>query len=196
MRHRHNEYTTAAPWGAKTGAPFAPACDYQTASPNLHIVLTRRSNRPRPRIALSLSPARSRRGRPRPAPVAQWIEQAPSKRLAAGSSPAGGTSSLSVSRQVRVTVRPSCRTSRDAAWRPVASADRAPATKNRFRRGRYACRGSGRTGSPSAAFRQAAASGFHWLRRRQRHPRGAARHCGDAPGPGDPGVPSVASPPE
>lgn len=29
--------------------------------------------------------------RPPPAPVAQWIEQAPSKRLAAGSSPAGGT---------------------------------------------------------------------------------------------------------
>ena len=27
-----------------------------------------------------------------PAPVAQWIEQAPSKRLAAGSSPAGGAS--------------------------------------------------------------------------------------------------------
>lgn len=29
---------------------------------------------------------------PHPAPVAQWIEQAPSKRLAAGSSPAGGAS--------------------------------------------------------------------------------------------------------
>ncbi len=33
--------------------------------------------------------------RPHPAPVAQWIEQAPSKRLAAGSSPAGGTHGLS-----------------------------------------------------------------------------------------------------
>jgi hypothetical protein len=32
----------------------------------------------------------------RPAPVAQWIEQAPSKRLAAGSSPAGGTRSRTV----------------------------------------------------------------------------------------------------
>ncbi len=30
---------------------------------------------------------------PQPAPVAQWIEQAPSKRLAAGSSPAGGAQS-------------------------------------------------------------------------------------------------------
>ena len=48
--------------------------------------------------ALSLSPARSRTTHTRapghrghhPAPVAQWIEQAPSKRLAAGSSPAGG----------------------------------------------------------------------------------------------------------
>ena len=35
-------------------------------------------------------PARPRP--PHPAPVAQWIEQAPSKRLAAGSSPAGGAS--------------------------------------------------------------------------------------------------------
>lgn len=38
-------------------------------------------------------PARTRAVRTRPAqpaPVAQWIEQAPSKRLAAGSSPAGG----------------------------------------------------------------------------------------------------------
>lgn len=70
----------------------------RTASPNLHIEPRRRSNRGKGAGALSLSPATSRIG-PHPgthdrghtpAPVAQWIEQAPSKRLAAGSSPAGG----------------------------------------------------------------------------------------------------------
>lgn len=70
----------------------------RTASPNLHIEPRRRSNRDKDPGALSLSPATSRIS-PHPgttneattsAPVAQWIEQAPSKRLAAGSSPAGG----------------------------------------------------------------------------------------------------------
>ncbi len=73
----------------------------RTASPNLHIEPRRRSNRDKDAGALSLSPATSRNGPhpgtprqrpPHPAPVAQWIEQAPSKRLAAGSSPAGGAS--------------------------------------------------------------------------------------------------------
>lgn len=54
----------------------------RTASPNLHIEPRRRSDRVREQGALSLSRHQ--------APVAQWIEQAPSKRLAAGSSPAGG----------------------------------------------------------------------------------------------------------
>src|SRR3954470_10174691 len=73
----------------------------RTASPNLHIEPRRRSNRGKDRGALSLSPATSRNGPhpgthdrgQTPAPVAQWIEQAPSKRLAAGSSPAGGAQS-------------------------------------------------------------------------------------------------------
>lgn len=69
-----------------------------TASPNLHTEPRRRSDRVKEPGALSLSPATSGFG-PHPgttteathqAPVAQWIEQAPSKRLAAGSSPAGG----------------------------------------------------------------------------------------------------------
>ena len=73
----------------------------RTASLNLHIEPRRRSNQDKDPGALSLSPATSRTSphpgppRPRPphpAPVAQWIEQAPSKRLAAGSSPAGGAS--------------------------------------------------------------------------------------------------------
>lgn len=72
----------------------------RTASPNLHIEPRRRSDRVREPGALSLTPATSRvsplqgtahEATP-PAPVAQWIEQAPSKRLAAGSSPAGGAS--------------------------------------------------------------------------------------------------------
>lgn len=75
-----------------------PPAIIRTASPNLHIEPRRRSERVRDSGALSLS----RQGQgsahtrapghrpPRPAPVAQWIEQAPSKRLAAGSSPAGG----------------------------------------------------------------------------------------------------------
>src|SRR6476620_12000043 len=76
----------------------------RTASLNLHIEPRRRSNRDKDAGALSLSPATSRNGPhpgtprqrpPHPAPVAQWIEQAPSKRLAAGSSPAGGAHSLS-----------------------------------------------------------------------------------------------------
>lgn len=70
----------------------------RTASPNLHIEPRRRSNRDKDWGALSLSPATSRISphpgttteATTPAPVAQWIEQAPSKRLAAGSSPAGG----------------------------------------------------------------------------------------------------------
>ncbi len=69
----------------------------RTASLNLHIEPRRRSNRDKEPGALSLSPAASRTGphpgstyeATTPAPVAQWIEQAPSKRLAAGSSPAG-----------------------------------------------------------------------------------------------------------
>ncbi len=68
------------------------------ASPNLHIEPRRGSIRDMEPGALSLSrqghgPAHTRAPQPRPphqAPVAQWIEQAPSKRLAAGSSPAGG----------------------------------------------------------------------------------------------------------
>jgi hypothetical protein len=75
----------------------------RTASPNLHIEPRRRSNRDEGAGALSLSPAMSRfrppqgitTGTPPPAPVAQWIEQAPSKRLAAGSSPAGGATATS-----------------------------------------------------------------------------------------------------
>jgi hypothetical protein len=71
----------------------------RTASPNLHIEPRRRGDRDKDAGALSLSPAnvtdRPPPGHhddrpPHPAPVAQWIEQAPSKRLAAGSSPAGG----------------------------------------------------------------------------------------------------------
>ena len=72
----------------------------RTASPNLHIEPRRRSNQDKEPGALSLSPATSRISphpgstyeATTPAPVAQWIEQAPSKRLAAGSSPAGGAS--------------------------------------------------------------------------------------------------------
>lgn len=48
---------------------------------------------PCPRQGHGSAHTRAQRHRPpHPAPVAQWIEQAPSKRLAAGSSPAGGAS--------------------------------------------------------------------------------------------------------
>lgn len=78
-----------------------PPAIIRTASPNLHIEPRRGSDRVKEPGALSLSPATSRvsphqgpehEATP-PAPVAQWIEQAPSKRLAAGSSPAGGATS-------------------------------------------------------------------------------------------------------
>ena len=88
-----------------------------TASPNLHIEPRRRSAGDRDPGALSLSPARSRISphpgtrtqATTPAPVAQWIEQAPSKRLAAGSSPAGGASRTDGCEEALFTVIPSAR---------------------------------------------------------------------------------------
>lgn len=71
----------------------------RTASPDLHIEPRRRSSRDMDPGALSLSPALSgisphsgtrAEAAPHQAPVAQRIEQAPSKRLAVGSSPTGG----------------------------------------------------------------------------------------------------------
>ncbi len=84
--------------GPKSVHDSYPPAIIGTASPDLHIEPRRRGDRGKDAGALSLSPATSGTGatrtpRPRPphpAPVAQWIEQAPSKRLAAGSSPAGG----------------------------------------------------------------------------------------------------------
>lgn len=104
MGQRHCAGITSAqhPW---PGTPKAVHDSYlpaiiRTASPNLHIEPRRRSNQDKEPGALSLSPATSRISphpgstyeATTPAPVAQWIEQAPSKRLAAGSSPAGGAS--------------------------------------------------------------------------------------------------------
>ncbi len=99
---RHNEYTTPDAREAKSGARFVPACDYQdrfTEPPHRATEARHAGTRmrePYPCLRHGRGTARSRAPRqrpPHPAPVAQWIEQAPSKRLAAGSSPAGGATS-------------------------------------------------------------------------------------------------------
>ncbi len=98
----HNDCTTPAVSDAKSAARIAPACDYRFASPNLHIVPRRRSNRAAATRPLSLSP-QAHPTHPGPqahrAPVAQRIEQVPSKHLAAGSSPAGGARSRTLLRE-------------------------------------------------------------------------------------------------
>ncbi len=105
---RHNECTTPGARGAKSDARFVPACDYQdrfTEPPHRATEAKQQGQgRGSPilvpgNVTERPTPGHPRQRPPHPAPVAQWIEQAPSKRLAAGSSPAGGAlSSLSFGR--------------------------------------------------------------------------------------------------
>ena len=98
---RHNECTTPGVADAKSGARFVPACDYQdrfTEPPHRATEAKQQGQgRGSPilvpgNVTERPTPGHPRQRPPHPAPVAQWIEQAPSKRLAAGSSPAGGAS--------------------------------------------------------------------------------------------------------
>ena len=100
-RRTHNDYATPTPHSAKTAAEIAPACDYRdrfTEPPHGVADVKRTGRAPRPPILdpAMVTPGTSEPAHPRRrlAPVAQWIEQAPSKRLAAGSSPAGGTTQM------------------------------------------------------------------------------------------------------
>src|SRR5687767_7138961 len=94
---RHNECTTPGARDAKSGARFVPACDYQDRFTEPPHRATEAKQQRQGRGSPILVPATSRISphpgttteATTPAPVAQWIEQAPSKRLAAGSSPAG-----------------------------------------------------------------------------------------------------------
>lgn len=98
---RHNECTTPGARGAKSDARFVPACDYQDrfTEPPHQVTEAKQQGQGRGSPILvpgnvtdRPTPGHPRQRPPHPAPVAQWIEQAPSKRLAAGSSPAGGAS--------------------------------------------------------------------------------------------------------
>lgn len=105
---RHNECTTPGARGAKSDARFVPACDYQDrfTEPPHRATEAKQPGQGRGspilvpgNVTERPTPGHPRQRPPHPAPVAQWIEQAPSKRLAAGSSPAGGAlSSLSFGR--------------------------------------------------------------------------------------------------
>lgn len=101
---RHNECTTPDAPEAKTSARFVPACDYQDrfTEPPHRATEARRQGQGcgSPILVCGNVEDRPPPGHhddrpPHPAPVAQWIEQAPSKRLAAGSSPAGGATQAS-----------------------------------------------------------------------------------------------------
>jgi hypothetical protein len=96
---RHNECTTPGAQDAKSDARFVPACDYQdrfTEPPHRATEAKQQGRGHGSPILVPGNvtdrppPGHPRQRPPHPAPVAQWIEQAPSKRLAAGSSPAGG----------------------------------------------------------------------------------------------------------
>lgn len=144
--------------GSKSVHDSYPPAIIGTASPNLHIEPRRRGDQGKDAGALSLSPATSGTGAtraprqrpPHPAPVAQWIEQAPSKRLAAGSSPAGGAISQNApegssppGRFVSPTATPtatapsraSTRARPEASW-PWSSAASPPAAPNTQRTSR------------------------------------------------------------
>lgn len=152
-----------------------------------------------------LVPARPRNHRSGlPAPVAQWIEQAPSKRLAAGSSPAGGATA-------RTTVRPStseglfvCRirrpssSSRDtlasaASWRRKRPADplrprtSASRTWTRGPHGRRPRRG--RRGASAMGGRGGSGRPTWWPPGpgRQREPAPGSPRCDGSPVPPRPG---------
>lgn len=93
----HNDCATPATHSAKSAAEIAPACDYRdrfTEPPQgvADVKRTGRATRPPILDPAVVTPGTCEPAHPRhrQAPVAQWIEQAPSKRLAAGSSPAGG----------------------------------------------------------------------------------------------------------
>ncbi len=113
-RQRRNDCTTSGANVLRNAAPSAFTCDYQTACPRpthpLHQWKAKRSIRtplscprqgedspPQPAHQGNRHPGPPGPAQPgphaHPAPVAQWIEQVPSKHLAAGSSPAGGTPS-------------------------------------------------------------------------------------------------------
>ncbi len=131
---RHNECTTPGAREAKSGARFVPACDYQdrfTEPPHRATEAKQQGHGCGSPILVSGNvtdqPTRAPGTRPtQPAPVAQWIEQAPSKRLAAGSSPAGGAHTLSPAEtregyfdvRTHIVVRPSALTVHDRGYIP------------------------------------------------------------------------------
>ena len=99
---RHNECTTPVAPDTKSDARFVPACDYQdrfTEPPHRATEVKQQGQGPGSPILVPgnvtdrPTPGHTTTEATHPAPVAQWIEQAPSKRLAAGSSPAGGAQS-------------------------------------------------------------------------------------------------------
>jgi hypothetical protein len=107
---RHNECTTPVARGTKSDARFVPACDYQdrfTEPPHRATEVKQQGQGPGSPILVPgnvtdrPTPGHTTTEATHPAPVAQWIEQAPSKRLAAGSSPAGGAQLYSTFLQFR-----------------------------------------------------------------------------------------------